>query len=122
MRKMILIIASLSLCTLVLPSASALADGGIRDDWLAFYPDACSELVSAAQSCVLCHDGIPALNPYGEDMATANNDFGAIEGDDSDGDGRTNGEEILIDCTLPGDAISPAQVFTWTRIKTLYSE
>ena len=122
MRKTILIIVSLSLCTLVFPNASALANSDITDAWLAFYPEACAELVSAAQSCILCHSSVPSLNPYGADSSAANNDFGSIEADDSDGDGRTNGEEILIDCTLPGDVLSPAEFFTWSHIKTLYGE
>jgi len=60
------------------------------------------------------------LNPYGQDFKEADRDFAAIESFDSDGDGRTNGEEILIDCTLPGDAISPADLNSWGNIKALY--
>ncbi len=122
MQKMVMIILCLSLCMLVFPHSSAQATGGIRDAWLEFYPNACDDLTNAAAACFLCHASVPGLNPYGEDMADANNDFGAIEGDDSDSDGRTNGEEILNDCTLPGDATSATTTRTWSLIKSLYVE
>jgi len=122
MKKTLMIIACLSLCMMVFTHSPAQADGGIRDAWLAYYPDVCEDLVSAANACFLCHSSVPSLNPYGEDMADANNDFGAIEGIDSDSDGRTNGTEINIDCSLPGDATSATTTRTWSLIKSLYVE
>ena len=47
-------------------------------------------------------------------------DFASIEGDDSDGDGRTNGEEINVDCTLPGDPASPVDQDSWGSLKALF--
>ena len=57
-------------------------------------------------SCLTCHTqqagGKENLNPYGTDLAAAQNDFGAIEPKDSDGDGVTNIDEIKAK-TSPGD-------------------
>ena len=56
-------------------------------------------------SCITCHrgaDGSGGLNPYGRDF---NGSYTAIENIDSDGDGFTNIEEILVDA-FPGDASS----------------
>ena len=39
---------------------------------------------------------------------------------DSDGDGRTNGQEILSDCSAPGDAVSASEAATWSAIKALF--
>jgi hypothetical protein len=122
MQKMVMIILCLSLCILVFPHSSAQAYNSIGVAWSAFYPDACGDLNDAATACFLCHAAGTALNPYGEDVAAANEDFGAIEGDDSDSDGRTNGEEILNDCSLPGDATSATTTRTWSLIKSLYVE
>ena len=44
-----------------------------------------------------------------------------LEPEDSDGDGRSNGDEIRIDCTLPGDVTSPNEATSWSRIKALYN-
>ena len=114
---------SLVLCVVGLSVTQALAFNGIGSDWRAYYSDTCPELQAAttnATGCVLCHINGFNLNSYGDDVANANNDFASIEGDDSDGDGRTNGEEILIDCTLPGDAASPVDPSTWGNIKVLF--
>lgn len=121
MRNMILF--SLVLCLVGLSATQVLAWTGIGNDWRANYPDTCPELQAAttnATNCVLCHTSGFGLNSYGEDVGDANNDFTSIEGDDSDGDGRTNGEEILIDCTMPGDAASPVDPSTWGSIKVLF--
>lgn len=111
------------LVTLLFAMALALVAHGtpdIRDLWLGAYPDACSELVAAANSCDLCHGSGLALNPYSEDIAQ----FGiaAIEGFDSDGDTVNNLDEILA-CTLPGDptSVSPTDSATWSGIKALYN-
>jgi hypothetical protein len=57
-------------------------------------------------SCLTCHQSQSAdkdnLNPYGTDLAKANHDFGAIEGNDSDGDGVSNLDEIKKG-TFPGN-------------------
>ena len=114
---------SLVLCLVGLASTQALAFNGIARDWRDFYPDACQELQDAtlnANNCVLCHTAGFGLNAYGVDVNDANNDFLSIEDLDSDGDGRTNGEEINLDCSLPGDAVSPADTDTWGGIKVLF--
>jgi hypothetical protein len=104
------------------PASSALADGGSAAVWVEIYFEStCPELLAAVADCSLCHTSIPSLNPYGSDMQANNNDPAAIGGDDSDGDGRTNDEEITEDCTLPGDATSAARPLSWSLIKTLYS-
>lgn len=75
----------------------------------------------AIPSCTLCHQGAPDLNAYGLAIASALGDDGAYTfdnfdarlpaaidatgADDTDGDGVTNLEELLLG-TLPGDAQS----------------
>ena len=95
MRKLMVFAMALAICAIALPTSSAVASGDVRDAWLAAYADVCQDLVDAANDCSLCHaDG---LNPYGQDLAAGDpNDPIAIEGLDSDEDGRTNGEEINI--------------------------
>ena len=84
--------ASLALCLLGLSAGQAFAFPNIARDWRTQYPDVCPTLTAASQDCTLCHlDGSNDRNPYGSDLADAGNDFLAIENDDSDGDGRTNG-------------------------------
>lgn len=43
---------------------------------------------------------------------------------DSDADGYTNGQEIVVDCTLPGNASDHGTVgsedSTWDRIKAIF--
>jgi len=114
---------SLVLCLVGLASTQALAFNGIARDWRDYYPDSCQDLQGATQSannCVLCHTGGFNLNAYAQDLKDADLVFADIEDTDSDGDGRTNGEEILIDCTFPGDAVSPADTDTWGNIKALF--
>lgn len=114
---------SLVLCLVGLSASGALAYNGIGSAWRAFYPDSCQELQDATtngQNCVLCHSSGFGLNGYGQDVKDADNDFGSIEGDDSDGDGRTNGEEINDDCTLPGDQASPVDLDSWGSVKVLF--
>ena len=83
---------------------SAQAKKQYLKDFEARYPNA------TIGDCQLCHgDTYKDLNNYGKDFAQANNDFEAIEGKDSDGDGFTNLEEITAD-TLPYDnTSSPTQ-------------
>jgi hypothetical protein len=115
---------SLALCLVGLAATQTLAFSGLGRDWRDFYPDACQELQDAttnAMDCVMCH--LPPgnnLNPYGQDFNDAGRNFAAIESMDSDGDGRTNREEILIDCSLPGDPISPTDQDSWGSIKVLF--
>lgn len=116
-----LLLASLALCLIGLGNDDARAYRPIANDWLDQYADACPDLVAAANDCSLCHFGNFDLNPYGSDVAEANQQFLTIEADDSDGDGRTNGQEINLDCTLPGDDTSvPASLATWSHIKALF--
>jgi hypothetical protein len=114
---------SLVLCLVGISATQAVAYNSIGGNWRNNYPDACQELQDAttnAMGCVLCHTPGDGFNPYGQDLKDANRNFAAIESVDSDGDGRTNGEEILIDCTLPGDSISPLEVNSFGSIKVLF--
>ncbi len=96
------------------PSCSADKSGM---NWVRHYTDACPELVAAANDCTLCHVTTEELNPYGRDLATVGNLPWLVEHLDSDGDGRTNGQEIG-DCTRPGDRASvPAEPERWSTIK-----
>ena len=119
-------LAALSL--LILPVTSQ-ATSGIKDDWIAYY-DPCPELVAA--NCNACHQNGFDYNVYGEDMRFRTDDLGMsneeafvdIEGLDSDGDGYTNGQEIVVDCTLPWDDGSmgtvAAEAARWAQVKALY--
>jgi len=114
---------SLVLCLVGAIAPQALALNRIAQDWRDQYPDSCQDLQDAttnAQSCIMCHTAGFNFNPYGQDLKDNDVDFVAIENMDSDGDGRTNGEEINIDCTLPGDAISPIEQGNWGNIKALF--
>ncbi len=74
---------------------------------------------STIDTCRLCHTIIPALNSYGTAFRTASRNFAAIEGLDSDGDGRTNIQEITAG-TFPGEADGSAPesaVYTMTVTK-----
>jgi hypothetical protein len=77
------------------------------------YPDvpACRGAVVA---CTGCHTAAPELNDYGSAVASAltgayedtiDEALVAVEGDDSDGDGLSNLEELVLG-TRPGDAAS----------------
>ena len=114
---------SLILCFVGLSAGQGLAFDDIGADWRANYPDTCPELQDAttiAQNCIMCHTSGFGFNPYGQDLKDNNEDFALIESFDSDGDGRTNGEEINIDCTLPGDPTSPVEFDSWGSIKVLF--
>jgi len=69
-------------------------------DALAAYPAISGTRID---DCALCHSSIPALNSYGTAYVGAGKNFGAIEGQDSDGDGFSNIVEINA-LTFPGDA------------------
>lgn len=117
------VLVFLALGILALPSGSARATMGVASVWQMDYAEtACDMVLAAAADCSLCHTTVPAVNPYGQDIA--DNGFGwfGIEPVDSDGDGRTNREEIMDDCSLPGDATSPTGTTTWSRIRALYRD
>jgi hypothetical protein len=91
-------------------STSMLATVAMQNQFTAAYPEAKAKL----GKCGTCHvKPMPkkddfAVNPFGKDMlekATADKktfDFKKIEAADSDGDGKTNAEEIKAG-TNPGD-------------------
>lgn len=119
MKKAQLALLTLTGCLILSAPSAALATTGWMIVWLNEYPEACQDLVDAAESCTLCHGVRSTLNAYSGEMI--NLDFAATEELDSDGDGRTNGQEILEDCTLPGDAGSVSvELDTWGAIKVLY--
>ena len=121
MRKLTILTALAAFYMFTLGASPAAADAGVRDAWIAAYSDTtCEDLLIAVNECSFCHNSGITLNPYGDDLANNWADPTTIEDLDSDGDGRTNGEEILLDCSLPGDAVSPIEVETWSTIKTLF--
>jgi hypothetical protein len=76
----------------------AMARPDFMDAFRSTYPNADPVL----NNCNLCHTNVPALNPYGSDFRQGGQDFIAIEGLDSDGDGFTNIEEIDVG-SFPGN-------------------
>ena len=120
---------SLALCLMISQPAPVLAFSGIMSDWQSYY-NTCEDLNTA--SCTACHQNGFDYNPYGSALKTrmdggmSNTEaFVDSEDVDSDGDGFTNGQEIVVDCTLPGDASSfggpvASDGKTWDRIKALY--
>jgi len=128
MKNLTVVTLALAGCILFVAPQSALAYTSIQNDWQAYY-NVCQPLIDA--SCTACHTGGTAMNPYGDDMKTAigggmtnEEAFVDIELTDSDGDGYTNGQEIVVDCTLPGDpsdhgAVSDTRT-TWSQVKALY--
>jgi len=89
--------------TFIAAVAGLLLQAGIADAFptlpaqvAATYPDA-TNLVTCG-TCHVSFDGSDtATNPYGAAYAAAGFDFAAIEGDDSDGDGTSNIDEINSD-------------------------
>ena len=116
--------ASLVLCFLGAATGNVSAYTSIGTNWQSQYPAACEtlqEAATSAQSCVLCHTAGFGLNAYGSDLADVSSNFTAIESADSDGDGRTNLQEILDDCTYPGDDLSvPQEKDSWAAVKALF--
>lgn len=124
MKRSRWLIASLALCLLAYASRDALAFSSVRNSWKTYYPTACSTLVSAADACTLCHSN-PNVNPviynaYGDALVAANRSVSAVDGQDSDGDGRTNHQEIVQDCSFPGSMASPADQPAWGTLKAIY--
>jgi hypothetical protein len=123
MRKPLSVLLCLCLCLLLLPFGSARATEGLAGAWQIDYADlACSMLLEAAANCILCHTTTPETNPYGQDVADFGFGWFVLEGVDSDGDERTNGEEIYNDCTLPGYSATPTDTTSWSHIKARYSK
>lgn len=125
MKKPLLVMMCLSLCLQMVPMGSAQATEALSGAWRSDYEsweEVCTMVLDAATNCILCHTEVPELNPYGQDVVDFGFGWFGLEWDDSDGDGRLNGDEIRLDCTLPGDAASPNETTTWSRIKTLYNQ
>jgi hypothetical protein len=101
MRAFLTVCAVLTL-SLVIGLTQADAVSEALDDAKAQYPGIEG---SRLDTCELCHIDTDSfeLNPYGAAFNGAGMAFGAIENDDSDGDGFTNLEEIVA-LTFPGDA------------------
>lgn len=117
------VLGSLALCLLALGAADAQATNSIKNNWTTYYSaTACADVKAAANACSLCHTPTNpyTMNPYGNLLIDNNRNFAAAAGIDSDGDGRTNGQEITEDCTLPGDQASPADLPTWGTLKAAY--
>ena len=102
---------SLLLLGLLFVTGSLLATMNDQKAFLEKYPDAKAKL----GNCKTCHTGTPkkgepSLNPYGKDLGAAKGadgkyDFAKVEAKDSDGDGKTNADEIKAG-TNPGDPAS----------------
>lgn len=124
MTRKNLLVASLSLCLLTYAAGTAQATSSIKNNWKTRYATACATLRTAADQCLICHTSSSAnlsnLNSYGTLLMNNGRDFAAAEPIDSDGDGRTNLQEIMTDCTRPGDITSPTAGTTWGTIKSIY--
>lgn len=106
-----IITRSLLLLGFLLVTGSLYATLNDQKAFLEKYPDAKAKL----GNCKTCHTGIPkkgepSVNPYGKDLtavkgADGKYDFGKVEAKDSDGDGKTNLDEIKAG-TNPGDPAS----------------
>jgi hypothetical protein len=117
-----MIVPALAGLFLFLPNREASAFTGYIAAWRANYPAACTNLYQLAQSCTLCHGAGFSLNAYGDDLAANGIDYDLVGLLDSDGDGRSNDDEINVDCTEPADAASPAEAATWGNLKALFTE
>lgn len=121
MRTNRIALMALAGCMLLIQPPTAHATSGWRSAWRADYPGVCTTVYNL--SCSLCHTSAPALNAYGDDIL-AFGDGPSIDHLDSDGDGYTNGQEILVDCTNPASAAAhgtvPNQASTWGQIKALF--
>jgi len=120
MKRNALLGISLSLCLLTCAVGTARAKSQYATAWKNAYPNACATLRNAATSCILCHTSVPDVNAYGDLLISNNLNYLGAASADSDGDGRTNGQEITEDCTLPGDLASPTAEWTWSTLKATY--
>lgn len=121
MRKL-MIVPALAGLFLLLPAREASAFNSYIATWRANYPAACTDLYQLAQSCTLCHGSGFSLNAYADDLAANGMDYDVVGLLDSDGDSRTNDEEINLDCTEPADAASPVEAATWGNLKALFAQ
>lgn len=129
MSKLALLLFCLVCCLITSVPGDVWATTGIMNSWQSYY-DPCNDLVTP--SCNACHQNGFNFNSYGEALRVRIEDLGMsateayqdAEGIDSDGDGFTNGQEIVVDCTLPWDDTSlgtvPVESRTWERVKALY--
>ncbi len=118
--KLILLLVMIAIVGLGLPR-HVQANSTYRNAWKAAYPTACAKLLTAVSNCSLCHaaSGVPDLNPYGTDLVGHSSNITSTNNLDSDGDGRTNIQEIT-DCTYPGAAPTPTDQQSWGLIKSIY--
>ena len=121
MRTNRIALLALAGCMLLIQPPTAHADTGLRNAWRADYPGVCAPVYNL--NCALCHTTAPALDAYGDDIL-AFGDGPSIDHLDSDGDGYTNGQEILVDCTDPSNpndhGVVPNDGTTWSRIKAIF--
>jgi len=129
MNRKTMTIAALACCLVFTAVGTASAYSSTGDAWVDYY-DACPDLVAA--DCTACHQNGFDFNAYGEALRTRIDGQGMtnteafldVESVDSDGDGYSNGQEIVVDCTLPGDASDHGTVgaedSTWDKIKAIF--
>ena len=129
MQKYRMIVPILAGCVLLALPSQSLAFNGIMSDWQDYY-NPCQDLVAA--DCNACHENGFDFNVYGEDLRIRIGDlnmsnteaFIDAEGEDSDGDGFTNGQEIVVDCTRPWDPTDQGTVsadgLAWSSVKALF--
>ena len=102
---------SVFITSLLLVSSFAMATPSLQHAFVAKYPGTAS---TELNSCATCHmpakDGF--LNPYGSALVKAKMDFAAIEAADSDGDGKTNIDEIKAG-TNPGSQADKTELFVF---------
>ena len=93
MKKMI---STMFVCSAFLVGSAAFAKPAVLSSFKVKYPTA-----KTLFTCKTCHDATPKLNYYGMELQKSALDFAAFEAVDSDGDGKTNLEEITAG-TNPG--------------------
>ena len=91
----------------VVISSFAFATPSIQALFLEKYP---ALVKTKLDTCAVCHMPGADMNPYAMALKKAKLDFAAVEGLDSDGDGKTNKEEIDL-LTFPGSALAEFEVF-----------
>jgi hypothetical protein len=112
MLKEKLIRISIFFLSLAVPSL-ALATPGILKLFIAEYPEVAGSQLS---DCRTCH--LPnvknCLNPYAVSLKQNKLLFAQIEGDDADGDSKSNRDEILQK-QLPGSQAQANEIFIFTN-------
>ena len=102
----------------LLLAQTASATPSIEAMFIKQYPQAAN---SALQSCATCHMPMKEgnINPYGAALKNAKYNFAAIETLDSDGDGKSNLEEITT-FTNPGSQAMENEIFLFlSRMPTV---